>query len=129
MSEKNKNSSRRDFLQKLGVTGLGAIAASSALISGCSSEKSEGAKKVKLLTQDNKLVEVDSSHLASVENACQRVKMRTNCIQNNTISMFWKCGTKPARSITTCRKLANNAITRLVFLFALLMQLLNDKMG
>lgn len=66
MSEKNKNSSRRDFLQKLGVTGLGAIAASSALISGCSSEKSEGAKKVKLLTQDNKLVEVDSSHLASV---------------------------------------------------------------
>ena len=58
---KTSKNSRRDFLQKLGVSGLGAIAATS-LLSSCSKEKSDGTK-VKVLTQDNKLVEVDSSQL------------------------------------------------------------------
>ena len=63
--EKNKNNARRNFIQKLGLTGLGAVYASSALLSGCSSDESkEAGEKVKLLTPDNQLVEVDSNQLS-----------------------------------------------------------------
>lgn len=60
--ENNNKNSRRDFLQKLGVVGAGALATTS-LLSSCSSGNSENGKKVKVLTQGNQLFEVDSSQL------------------------------------------------------------------
>jgi len=69
MSKENKpKKSRREFLQNLGLTGVGAIAASSALLSSCSSNEAKAGNKVKVLTQDNKLLEVDSSQLSVISN-------------------------------------------------------------
>ncbi len=63
MKKGNKSKSRREFLQSLGITGVGAIAASSALLSSCSTNEAKAGTKVKVLTPDNKLLEVDSSQL------------------------------------------------------------------
>lgn len=69
MSKENKpKKSRREFLQNLGLTGVGALAASSALLSSCSSNEAKAGNKVKVLTQDNKLLEVDSSQLTVAVN-------------------------------------------------------------
>jgi molybdopterin-containing oxidoreductase family iron-sulfur binding subunit len=67
--EKEKGASRRDFLKNLGLAGVGVATGAAALYSGHIFE----AKKVKsgdekiLLTQDGKLVRVDSLEIKSVE--------------------------------------------------------------
>jgi Fe-S-cluster-containing dehydrogenase component len=64
MSKANKNdNSRRNFLQKLGIAGASAVAGSALLLQGCSDSKKASGNKVKVLTADNKLVEVDVAHL------------------------------------------------------------------
>ena len=60
MKKDKKQNSRRDFIRTGLVAGAGAIAGSS-LISSCSSK--ESGEKVKLLTTDGKLVEVDKSQI------------------------------------------------------------------
>jgi len=64
---KNKNN-RRQFLKNLGLIGGGAIAGSAALYSGYRFEKSkdESGERVRVLTADNKLVEVDKSALKEI---------------------------------------------------------------
>jgi len=57
------NDSRRSFLKNLGLTIGGGVVAGS-MLSSCSHE--ETGKKVKVLTQDGKLVEVDSSSMKDV---------------------------------------------------------------
>lgn len=57
----DSNNSRRAFLQKLGVAGAATVTGSSFLLNSCSSEKS---KKVKVLTSNNQLVEVDSQNIS-----------------------------------------------------------------
>ena len=67
-SEKSKSKSRRDFLQKLGAVGAGAVS-SAALLSSCSSKEESSGEKVKLLNHNNELVEVDKSRLKAISKA------------------------------------------------------------
>lgn len=70
MSKANKNDkSRRKFLQNLGLAGVSAVGGSALLLQACSDPKNEGSgKKVKVLTQDNQLVEVDVANLKPSDN-------------------------------------------------------------
>ena len=68
--EKNpENNSRRNFVKNLGLIGAGAIAGGAALYSAhiFQSAKTKGGKKSILLTQDNRLVEVDSLEINYLE--------------------------------------------------------------
>lgn len=67
--ENSKQASRRKFLRNIGLIGAGIAAGAAALFSGDIFEKSKtkGGKKSILLTQDNKLVEVDSLELKALE--------------------------------------------------------------
>lgn len=62
---KKQNKSRRDFLQKLGITGAAALTGSSFLMESCKNNTpgTETGKKIKVLNQHNQLVEVDSSSI------------------------------------------------------------------
>ncbi|WP_321514802.1 4Fe-4S dicluster domain-containing protein [Marinifilum fragile] len=62
MANKTDNS-RRKFLQKLGIAGASTVAGSALLMQGCSDSNKASGNKVKVLTADNKLVEVDVAHL------------------------------------------------------------------
>src|SRR5664279_3876332 len=64
-----KQTSRRKFLRNIGLIGAGAAAGAGALFSGDIFEKSKtkSGKKSVLLTQDNKLVEVDSLEVKALE--------------------------------------------------------------
>ena len=69
--EKNQGTSRRKFMKNLGLLGAGAVTGAAALYSGhLFEEKKEksGESKV-LLTQDNKLVEVDSLEMKYIQKA------------------------------------------------------------
>lgn len=56
--------SRREFLKKLGLIGTASVAGAAAIYTGFNYEQSKGkGDKVKVLTADNKLVEVDKSAL------------------------------------------------------------------
>ena len=61
MKEEKKQNSRRDFLKTGLIAGAGALAGGS-LLSACNSENS--GEKVKLLTTDGKLVDVDKSQIS-----------------------------------------------------------------
>jgi len=63
--EANK-SSRRRFLRNSLMAGAGAVAASQ-LLQSCETPKVESSQKVKVLTPDGKLVEVDPSQLKEVK--------------------------------------------------------------
>jgi len=67
--EDPKQTSRRKFMKNIGLIGAGAVAGAGALISGDIFEKAKtrGGKKSVLLTQDNKLVEVDSLEIKALE--------------------------------------------------------------
>jgi len=71
MSKQEKNDkpkSRRDFLKKLGLFTTGTVAGVAAIYSGYRYEKTKGSsEKVRVLTQDNKLVEVDKDQVKGVE--------------------------------------------------------------
>jgi Fe-S-cluster-containing dehydrogenase component len=64
-----KENSRRSFLKKVGLISAGAIAGGGAIFSAMNfeKEKDKSGKKTKLLTQDNKLVEVDSLAMTFIE--------------------------------------------------------------
>lgn len=60
----NKGSQRRNFLQNLGLIGLGSVAGSLALYSGYIYDKKKvKGSKITLLTAENKLVEVDAENI------------------------------------------------------------------
>ncbi len=61
--EKGKQS-RRKFLQNIGVAGVGAISAPAILFTACSSSSD---KKTKVLTPDNKLIEIDSENGLAID--------------------------------------------------------------
>jgi molybdopterin-containing oxidoreductase family iron-sulfur binding subunit len=67
--ENSKPTSRRKFLRTVGLIGAGAAAGAAALYSGDLFEKAKkkGGKKSVVLTQDNKLVEVDSLEMKALE--------------------------------------------------------------
>lgn len=63
---KDPKSTRRLFLQKLGIASAGVITGSAA-ISSCKSESSsKDSKLIKVLTQDNKLIEIDSASIKPI---------------------------------------------------------------
>jgi len=68
-SENTKGTSRREFLKNLGLAGAGALTGAAALYSGHLVEsKKETVSEIKvLLTQDGKLVQVDSLEMKAVE--------------------------------------------------------------
>ncbi|MBI4947350.1 MAG: 4Fe-4S dicluster domain-containing protein [Bacteroidetes bacterium] len=68
MKENDNNTDRRNFL-KAGLLTGGSLLAASALQSVFSTEKDSG-EKVKVLTTDGKLVEVDSSHVKKAQSCC-----------------------------------------------------------
>jgi len=67
-NEKKKNT-RRSFLKNVGLISIGAIAGGGAIYSALNLEetKTKSGKKTKLLTQDNKLVEVDTLAMTYLE--------------------------------------------------------------
>lgn len=65
-TNKDKNT-RRKFLERFGLFGTGAIAAAGALYSGHLFEKSKSGKRIKILTAENEVAEVDSSDIAKLE--------------------------------------------------------------
>ena len=67
--KEKKDNSRRSFLKNVGLISVGAIASGGAIYSALNFEKGKEAsgKKTKLLTQDNKLVEVDSLAMTFIE--------------------------------------------------------------
>ncbi|MEI6851621.1 MAG: 4Fe-4S dicluster domain-containing protein [Bacteroidota bacterium] len=69
--EDKKDNSRRNFLKKVGLISVGVVAGGGAIFSATNFEKGKNAsgKKTKLLTQDNKLVEVDSLAMTLIEKA------------------------------------------------------------
>lgn len=68
-SEDKKSTSRRDFLKNLGLAGAGALTGAAALYTGhlVESKKEMSGESRVLLTQDGKLVEVDSLEMKAVE--------------------------------------------------------------
>lgn len=60
--EPEKNS-RRNFLRLLGISGAAAVGGT--ILSDCGSKHQESGKKIKVLTADNKLVEIDSAALSN----------------------------------------------------------------
>lgn len=67
--EGKKNNSRRQFLKNIGLIGGGAIAGGAALYSGHHFEKTKdkSGERIRVLTADNKLVEVDKSALTEIK--------------------------------------------------------------
>lgn len=72
---KGENTSRRDFLKKIGIYGLGAATGGAAIYSGHKYEQSKG-KKVKVLTEDNRLVEVDQAQIAEAKPKLEKLQER-----------------------------------------------------
>jgi molybdopterin-containing oxidoreductase family iron-sulfur binding subunit len=64
--EKPKNNSRRDFIQYVGMAGIGGLALGGALFAGYHHQHAKNDQKVRLLTTDGKLVELDSLELKEV---------------------------------------------------------------
>ena len=64
--ESPKRNSRRDFIQNVGLAGLGSLAVGGALLAGYKYQKGKDSEKVRLLTTDGKLVELDSLELKDV---------------------------------------------------------------
>lgn len=64
--DKLKSRKRREFLKDLGILGLGGAALGGAILSGYEYEMDKESQKVKLLTADGKLVELDSIAIREV---------------------------------------------------------------
>jgi molybdopterin-containing oxidoreductase family iron-sulfur binding subunit len=64
--EKPKNNSRRAFIQNIGMAGIGGLALGGALFAGYHFQKGKDDQKVRLLTTDGRLVELDSLELKDV---------------------------------------------------------------
>lgn len=62
----SEHRSRRKFLQILSVTGISAIGGT-IISQGCSNSSTNSGKKVRVLTTDNSLIEVDSAALATLK--------------------------------------------------------------
>jgi hypothetical protein len=67
MSEEKKITSRRDFFERLALFGAGTVAGAGVVYTGYRYEKSKDPTgKVRVLTADNKVVEVEASALRPV---------------------------------------------------------------
>lgn len=65
--EKSNKKSRRDFLQQLGLVGVGSVLGGSAILAGINYDnKKTAAQRIKVLTAENKLVEVERSAVSEV---------------------------------------------------------------
>jgi molybdopterin-containing oxidoreductase family iron-sulfur binding subunit len=64
--ENPKKNSRRDFIQNVGLAGVGSLALGGALYAGFHYQEAKKGEKVRLLTTDGKLVEMDSLELKEV---------------------------------------------------------------
>ncbi|MFZ4456629.1 MAG: 4Fe-4S dicluster domain-containing protein [Bacteroidales bacterium] len=65
--EKPTKKSRRDFLQQIGLVGVGTVLGGSAILAGINYDKKKTTKdRIKVLTAENKLVEVERSAISEV---------------------------------------------------------------
>lgn len=65
--EKPTKKSRRDFLQQIGLVGVGSVLGGSAILAGINYDKKKTTKdRIKVLTAENKLVEVERSAISEV---------------------------------------------------------------
>lgn len=65
--EKPTKKSRRDFLQQIGLVGVGSVLGGSAILAGINYDNKKTAKdRIKVLTAENKLVEVERSAVSEV---------------------------------------------------------------
>jgi Fe-S-cluster-containing dehydrogenase component len=75
--EEQKQQSRRKFFERLGILGAGTIASAGVIYSGFKYEEGKNPKeKVRLLTADNKLVEVDASLLKPMPGSKEEFQSR-----------------------------------------------------
>ncbi|MEI7676673.1 MAG: 4Fe-4S dicluster domain-containing protein [Bacteroidales bacterium] len=64
--DKPTKKSRRDFLQQIGVVGLGSVLGGSAILAGINYDnKKKATERVKILTAENQLMEVEKSALST----------------------------------------------------------------
>lgn len=69
--------SRREFMKKFGLYGAAAFAGSAAIYSGYKFEKDKGkGEKVKVLTEDNRLVEVPKDQIEDMETGIKALQAR-----------------------------------------------------
>ncbi|MEI6695690.1 MAG: 4Fe-4S dicluster domain-containing protein [Bacteroidota bacterium] len=60
--EKPKSKSRREFLQEMGIAGVGAVVAGSAILAGINYDKGKKqGERIKVLTAENELLEIDKN--------------------------------------------------------------------
>jgi len=71
MDNHEQKKSRRSFLQNLGLAGP-ALLAGNVLLAGCSSPENVSGKKTKVLTADNRLVEVDASRITDASQPAEK---------------------------------------------------------
>ncbi len=71
-NDPDSKSSRRSFLQKLGFSGAGVLSAPLVLSSCQNNPDKGGASTLKVLTQDNHLVEIDSASIRPVADKAER---------------------------------------------------------
>jgi len=76
MDKKNNTKTRRDFIKKLGVLGAGTAAATAVYFNSNDLKAQKKGKKVKVLTTDKKIVEVDASDIIPVNTDVETDKMQ-----------------------------------------------------
>ncbi len=60
--EKPKSKSRREFLQEMGIVGVGAVVAGSVILAGINYDKGKKqGERIKVLTAENELLEIDKN--------------------------------------------------------------------
>ncbi len=65
--DNSKNKSRREFLQNIGIIGLGSVLAGSAIFAGFNYDrKKTNAQRIKVLTAENELLEIDKNDTTKV---------------------------------------------------------------
>ena len=68
--EKPRKKTRREFLQDLGIVGVGSILAGSAIFAGINYDKKKtAAQRIKVLTAENELLEIEKSDATKVTKA------------------------------------------------------------
>ena len=67
LENKPKKNTRRDFLQQLGIVGVGSILGGSAIWAGINYDKKKtSSQRVRVLTAENELLEIEKSDTTKV---------------------------------------------------------------
>jgi len=103
MSDKiEKNNSRRNFLKKGFLAGTAAAAAGGGLLSACSGDNESG-EKIKVLTTDGKVIEIDKAHAKPTKKLIKESKEGIPGRKFVMVIDLAKC-TNARKCITACQE-------------------------